>query len=324
MEEGVIISFINMKGGVGKTTLSIGIADYLARYEGKKVLMIDVDPQFNATHSLLDTYKERKKSAIHNTDDVEIIEDDSVEAVIQNVNAEEDIEEVDGEKKETFYSQVLKQNKSIFQLFVPRLDVTKRYEVPKAEDIIINVKENLDLVCGDLNLVLANKNSDTSLVNRLKHFISNNNLRKEYDFILIDCPPTLTIYTDSALMASDYYLIPNRIDRYSIIGIDSLQTAIGNLIDDAGIPLKCLGIIYTMMPKKINSKQEAIKSDFETKKSVNDLDIFDAVSHIVNHIQYGYSGTLPTRYKSSLEDIQAITFEMTEKINSIEKAKVKN
>ena len=51
-----IISFINMKGGVGKTTLSIGIADYLSSI-GKKVLLIDADPQFNATQALLDTYK---------------------------------------------------------------------------------------------------------------------------------------------------------------------------------------------------------------------------------------------------------------------------
>lgn len=315
MANGVIISFINMKGGVGKTTLSIGIADYLARYEGKRVLMIDIDPQFNATHSLLDTYKEKKQNAVSNSDEVDIIDDEVIEVKIPNVDEVEDDD--DDDDKETFYSSVLKENKSIFQLFKPKLDVNHRYEVPKSEDIIINVKENLDLICGDLNLVLANKSSDISLVNRLKNFINSNKLREEYDYILIDCPPTLTIYTDSALMASDYYLIPNRIDRYSIIGIDSLQTAIGNLIDDAGIPLECLGIIYTMMPKKINSKQKKIKDDFETKKAVNDVDIFDAVSHVVNHIQYGYSGTLPTRYKSSLEDIQAITFEIIEKLERV-------
>ena len=315
-KSGVVISFINMKGGVGKTTLSIGIADYLARYDGKKVLMIDIDPQFNATHSLLDTYKEKKNSSVNNSEEVEIIDDESVELKIPNGEEEEEVE-ADIEEKESFYSGVLKENKSIFQLFKPKLDVNQKYEMPKAEDIIINVKENLDIICGDLNLVLANKSSDSSLVKRLKNFIANNELRKEYDFILIDCPPTLTIYTDSALLASDFYLIPNRIDRYSIIGIDSLQTAIGNLIDDEGIPLRCLGIIYTMINKKINAKQKKIKDDFETKKTVNDLDIFDAVSHIVNHIQYGYSGTLPTRYKSSLEDIEAITFEMKEKIENL-------
>lgn len=51
-----IISVINMKGGVGKTTLSIGISDYLSE-KGKPVLIIDADPQFNATQALLDVYK---------------------------------------------------------------------------------------------------------------------------------------------------------------------------------------------------------------------------------------------------------------------------
>lgn len=312
-KKGTVISFINMKGGVGKTTLSIGIADYLAKQEGNKVLMIDIDPQFNATHSLIDAYK--KKSVIDDT----VIDDESLdirttlEEVIQGNT--EDSEDEDAEVSNNFYTlEVLNNNKTIFQLFKPQLDMSKRYLLPKAADLIINLKEGLDLLSGDLNLVLANKNSDFSLVKRLKNFISENGLRKEYDYIIIDCPPTLTIYTDSALLASDFYIIPNRIDRYSIIGIDSLQTAVGNLISSEGIDLKCLGIVYTMVNKNMNSKQLKIKTDFESKKSVNDIDIFDSVSHIVNHIQYGYSGTLPTKYKSSLEDIESISDEMLRKI----------
>ena len=52
-DEGKVISFINMKGGVGKTTLTINIANYLANKENKKILIIDLDPQFNATQALL-------------------------------------------------------------------------------------------------------------------------------------------------------------------------------------------------------------------------------------------------------------------------------
>ncbi|MDQ9182328.1 ParA family protein [Cronobacter sakazakii] len=51
-----VISFINMKGGVGKTTLCVGIAEYLANYMHKNVLVIDIDPQFNATQSILNQY----------------------------------------------------------------------------------------------------------------------------------------------------------------------------------------------------------------------------------------------------------------------------
>lgn len=308
----MVISFINMKGGVGKTTLSIGIADYLAKLEGKRVLMIDIDPQFNATHSLIDAYK--KKSAIDDT----VIDDESLDirtTIEEAIQGKDEDEDEDAEVSNNFYTlEVLNNNKTIFQLFKPQLDMSKRYSLPKAEDLIINLKDGLDLISGDLNLVLANKNSDFSLVKRLKNFISENRLRNEYDYIIIDCPPTLTIYTDSALLASDFYIIPNRIDRYSIIGIDSLQTAVGNLVSSEGIDLKCLGIVYTMVNKNMNSKQLKIKTDFESKKSVNDIDIFDSVSHIVNHIQYGYSGTLPTKYKSSLEDIESISHEMLKKI----------
>ena len=69
-KEGKVISFINMKGGVGKTTLSIGIADYLARQQGKRVLIIDADPQFNCTQSLLQAYKAKLQNKIS-----EIIDD---------------------------------------------------------------------------------------------------------------------------------------------------------------------------------------------------------------------------------------------------------
>lgn len=313
IKQGIVISFINMKGGVGKTTLSIGIADYLARYEQKKVLMIDIDPQFNATHSLLDTYIEKRGVPKNNSDKIDIIDDEQFP-----VSSLAKLRDEESEEMISFYNEILQSNKTIFQLFKPQLDVTRRTIMPVDEDIIINVKENLDIICGDLNLVLANKSSDYSLVKRLRNFINANQLKQKYDYILIDCPPTLTIYTDSALLASDFYLIPNRIDRYSIIGIDSLQKAVSSLIDDEQIPLKCLGIIYTMMNKAINPKQQKIKEDFESKKSVNSLDIFDSVSHVVNHIQYGYSGTLPTRYKSSLEDIAAITSEMIRRIDDLQ------
>jgi chromosome partitioning protein len=313
--KGIVISYINMKGGVGKTTLSIGIADYLAKYKNSRVLVIDSDPQFNATHSLIDAYVKK------NVDET-VLDDQSIdikatfEEVIQkNEGTEEEENTEEEEAGNSFYtSEVLNKNKTIFQLCKPQLDMSKRYELPKSEDLIINLRDGLDLLSGDLNLVLANKNSDFSLVKRLKNFIAENKLREEYDYILIDCPPTLTIYTDSALLASDFYMIPNRIDRYSIIGIDSLQTAVENLISSEGIDLKCLGIVYTMVNRKLNKKQQKIKTDFESKKSVNDIDIFDSVSHIVNHIQYGYSGTLPTKYKSSLEDIESICEEMLGKI----------
>ncbi|MDO5389414.1 MAG: chromosome partitioning protein ParA, partial [Clostridia bacterium] len=98
-------------------------------------------------------------------------------------------------------------------------------------------------------------------------------------------------------------LITNRIDRYSIVGIDSLQKAIMNLIGEEKIPLKCIGLVYTMMDNNISVKQQRIKTSFESKEVVNNLDIFSAVLSINKQVQTGKSGTIPTKYKKSKEDI---------------------
>lgn len=279
---GNVISVINMKGGVGKTTLSIGIADYLSE-EGKSVLLIDADPQFNSTQALLDEYKSKG------------------------------YEDVDNESN--YYSEkILPQEKTIYRLFKTQINMMHSYTSPKSDEVIINLKENLDILCGDLNLVLVNKVSDYTFIKRIRNFIYDNKLDEKYQYIIIDCPPTLTIYTDSALMASDYYLIPNRIDRYSIVGIDSLQTAVNNLIREERIKLKCLGLVYTMVGT--STKQNNIKTSFESKKAVNDIDIFNSFTSIVNNIQYGVGGTLPTKYKQSREDIEAISLELLERIDN--------
>lgn len=274
-----VISVINMKGGVGKTTLSIGIADYLSEI-GKKILLIDADPQFNATQAMIDYYKNENK---------------------------------DYESEENYYTkEILPNGKTIYKLFKPQTDMSHSYSTPKAGELIENLKEDLDMLCGDLNLVLVNKVSDHTFVRRIKNFIDDNNLKNSYDYIIIDCPPTLTIYTDSALMASDYYLIPNKIDRYSIVGIDSLQKAVNNLIREERIKLKCIGLVYTMVSQ--SSKQEKIKTSFESKKEVNKIEIFSAQMSIVNSVSFGVAGTIPTKYKKSKEDIEAISLELLQKI----------
>lgn len=286
--KGKVVSIINMKGGVGKTTLSIGISDYLAEI-GNSVLIIDADPQFNGTQAMLDTYKSKEYN--------------------------------DFESESNYYNnEVIPNTKTIYKLFKPQTDMMHSYETPSSEEVIINLKENLDILCGDLNLVLVNKVSDHTFVKRIRNFIDDNELRSKYDYIIIDCPPTLTIYTDSALMASDYYLIPNRIDRYSIVGIDSLQKAVNNLIREERISLKCIGLVYTMVNSNPSSKQQKIKTSFESKETVNNIEIFNASTSIVNNIQFGVGGPLPTKYKSSKEDIEAISLELIEKIEKIEKS----
>lgn len=280
-KDGKIISFINMKGGVGKTTLSIGVADFLAHYKSEmtdgddnlKILIIDADPQFNATQALLDSYYYGD-----------------------------------------YFKDILPAGKTISKLFRPQVQFSDQYKSPTAEEMIIELTDKLHIVCGDLNLVLANKSSDYTHVKRLKRFIRDNNLRYIYDLIIIDCPPTLTIYTDSALIASDYYLIPNRIDRYSIIGISSLQKAINNLKGEEDINLECLGLIYTILDDELTQKQYEMKMNFERKKEVRQLYIFTGYTSNVKDIQVGKQGPIPTRYKKSREDLNDICNEILDRI----------
>lgn len=278
-KNGKVISLINMKGGVGKTTLSVGVADYLSHYYEHdedvdfKVLLIDVDPQFNATQALLDGYFEGD-----------------------------------------YFTDILPAEKTINKLFRPQVQFTEQYKSPSAEEMILKLTNKLHIVCGDLNLVLANKSSDYTHVKRLKRFIKDNRLREIYDLIIIDCPPTLTIYTDSALFASDYYLIPNRIDRYSIIGISSLQKAINNLKAEEDIALECLGLIYTILDDDLSKKQKAMKEDFEGKHDVQQIYIFTGYTSFVKDIQVGKQGPIPTRYKKSREDLNDICVELLDRV----------
>lgn len=269
VKNGKVISIINMKGGVGKTALSVGISSFLAENRDKKILLIDSDPQFNATQAFIDPDK-----------------------------YEED-------------------TKTIFQLFKPQTEIAERYVMPKKEELITNIQENLDILKGDLNLVLVNKSSDSGLIKRLKMFIKVNKLREEYDYIIIDCPPTLTLYTDSALISSDYYLIPNRIDRYSGIGIKSLNRAISDLIYSEDLELKCLGLVYTMVEDQLTQKQNDIKSELESSKAVEDIYIFSSNSSFVRDMQVGRQGPIATRYGKSKKDISDIVDEMENRLSSI-------
>lgn len=264
-----------MKGGVGKTTLSVGVADYLSRYMENpiKVLVIDVDPQFNSTQALLDNY-------------------------------------YSGD----YYSDILPYSKTINKLFKPQVEFSQQYESPTRDELILPLTDTLHIICGDLNLVLATKSSDYGYVKRLKRFIRDNELREIYDLIIIDCPPTLTIYTDSALIASDYYLIPNKIDRYSIIGISSLQKAIKNLTREEDIQLECLGLVYTMLEDNLSLKQEQLKERFEDKDEVKDLYIFTSSTSFVKDIQVGKQGSLPTKYQKSRNDIADLSLEILDRL----------
>ncbi len=206
---GKIISFSNQKGGVGKTTTCVNMAAYLAR-AGKKVLLVDLDPQGNATTGLGFSKGGLKKS-VYNV----IIED---EAVKDNV-LETELE-------------------GLFLL-----------------------PSNIDLAGAEVDLVYK-KNRDRVLKAALEK------AKGAYDFILIDCPPSLGLLTINALSAADSAIIPIQSEYYALEGLSQLMNTISLVKQHLNKALKVEGVVLTMYDgRSLISKQIAaeIKKYFSKK-----------------------------------------------------------
>ncbi|WPQ68415.1 ParA family protein [Weissella paramesenteroides] len=195
-----VVSFINMKGGVGKTTLLFEMAHLIAKKfrhkDGSKfkILLIDTDPQANLTQNEQDRYIKINK-----------IED--------NVN------ETDHKETGIFGT------KSIQRLFDSDMASVEQTE---KDEVIFKIDECIDLIPGELETIFLER-SQSGKGALLRNFILDNDLKSQYDLILIDCPPTYSLYTELSMLISDYYLIPTIPDAYSILGIDLLNEVVEDL-----------------------------------------------------------------------------------------------
>jgi chromosome partitioning protein len=216
-----VISFMNMKGGVGKTTLCVNLADCLARHFDKKVLLIDLDPQFNATQYL--------------------------------INQKTYIDEI--YKKELTINKIFMEG----QVKPSLLNGVIHEEKPDTSNLEYMIYENLYIVPGDLTLVNLEKNSSSTKEHKLKKYIQSNKLNEKYDFIFIDCPPTQSIYTLAAFYASDYYIMPVKPDFLSTLGINLFRKTIEDYNDVLPHKLECLGIIFTLVQDHTNHCRETMR-----------------------------------------------------------------
>lgn len=203
-----VIALCNQKGGVGKTTTAINLASYLA-LSGKKVLLIDIDPQGNATSGLgID------KHSITN---------------------------------------------SIYHLIIDEAD-------PKTIRIDTQV-QNLSLFPSNLNLTGA----EVELVgilgreHRLKKALTS--ILNDYDFILIDCPPSLGLLTINALSAANSVIIPIQCEYYALEGLSQLVNTINLVKENINPDLVVEGVLLTMADYRTNLTNEVIN---EVKKFFND------------------------------------------------------
>lgn len=213
------VSLINMKGGVGKTTVAVNLADFLANREGKRVLLLDVDPQFNATQCVLSgiEYIDYVKNGGYTIVD------------IFDSSTRSSISVVDGFKT--------------------------RPAIKFSEIKPVKSSRGFDYIPGALHLYALEMAAGSGRENRLSHYIKT--LENDYDYVIIDSPPTPSVWMISALIASDYYLIPVKPDPLSITGIDLLQGIINNRSDNYGFHCKCCGILLTMVDTRSTLYKEA-------------------------------------------------------------------
>lgn len=285
-----VIAFINMKGGVGKTTLTINIGNELAR-KGRKVLIVDMDPQFNATQSLL-LHKIRLAQTLINENEIE-----NEEVIVkQEITSSEDYKKL-SEKKET-----------VLQLF-EKTSIDKPLSNPSLAQKIV---DNLYLIPGDLKIAKEISGDTANKVGVLAKHFNDNNILNDYDFVLIDCPPTWSILTHSSLFTSDYYIIPSKVDLYSSIGIQLLEEQIDEKLRHDTVyemtkkNLRRLGVVFTLVHRGIKAEEDRmtfLQNEFE------DINFFTS--------NFPHMPSVPTKF-IMIDEVKGHS-KYSELVNSIEK-----
>lgn len=201
-----IISVINYKGGVGKTSLTANLGAELA-WRGYRVLLIDLDAQASLTFSFISPDEWSLKYEADNTIKAWYDGFDNGEAVnlLDLINRPPRVNE--------------------------RIAGQGRVDIIYSHLGLINVDLELALQIGGASLNQARRNF-LSVHNRLAKGLSDSKLQSEYDFCLIDCPPNFNIVTKTAIVATEYILVPTKPDHLSTLGISYLRRSIRQLVDD--------------------------------------------------------------------------------------------
>lgn len=195
----MIISVLNQKGGVGKTTTVINLGAYLAK-TGKSVLIVDFDPQGNATSGL-------------------------------------------GIDKNSL-------NGSIYEVLVNNVDVSSVIIQTQIDNLFI-LPANANLAATELELADA---SNREFV--LKNLLDN----AKYDYVLIDCPPSLGLLTVNALTASNWLLVPVQAEYYALEGLSQLLDVMQKVKQGPNPDLQLLGVLVTMYDNR-NTLAQQVSSE---------------------------------------------------------------
>lgn len=206
MKKSRTIAITNQKGGVGKTTTSINLAACLAQ-AGKKVLIIDADPQGNTSSGL-----GLEKNALENT---------------------------------------------IYNLMLGEAEINQVVQKTCVEGLDI-WPSNMNLSGAEIELIGKEQREYI-----LKEAI--NKVKKNYNFIIIDCPPSLNMITINALTAADTVLVPIQCEYFALEGLEQLLHTVGLVKDRLNSDLDIEGVVFTMYDARTNLSIQVVE---EVKRSL--------------------------------------------------------
>ena len=231
---GKIISIFNQKGGVGKTTTSINLCAGLGKLE-KKILLIDIDPQGNATSGL----------------GVKISEDTPI----------------------------------IYDVLTDQVKIEDTINETTAENVFL-IGANNDLAGLEIEFARAG-NWEMSLKNKIV------GIKEDFDYIFIDCPPSLGILSIIGLVASDSVIIPIQCEYYALEGVSQLFSTIKMVKKNLNKDLEVEGVVLSMFDGRTNLSiqvVEEVKAYFKSKVYVSliprNVRLAEAPSHGLSIMDY--------------------------------------
>ena len=274
-----IISIINLKGGVAKTTTTVGLAQVLSTEFNKKVLVIDLDAQTNATTMLI---------------------------------GEEKWLEVNKDKQtiaQLFYEGVYPKSEKIFDINrailkgVSNIDEVKLVDMlPSSLDLIDIQEEVIKAPRGIFSVIRPVDLLDKSL----------RKIKQKYDYILIDCPPNLGVITRNGLKVSDVYIIPTVPDVLSTYGIPQIISRVNKFSKELEKEIKPLGIVITKYREQSALHKRTVK---ELRKE-RDCRVFETIfkenDNIANAAEYINKSTMRQKwgYKGQVDNFKLLAEEI--------------